>query len=110
MTEARVSQRLNKMQRLQMLEQALKDKAPQTYLKLKTSGRIESFLEKHDEEMMESFYRAYGEAYYQILLKNGDKGKTEQALELEQIEKFNDAVATWKDFRDPEDSKTTIKK
>ena len=107
MAQARFGQKLNKMQRLQVLEQALKDKAPQTYLKLKMGEKIESFLEKLDEEMMESFYRAYGEAYYQILLKNADTDKTVNALEKEQIEKFNDAVATWTDFRDSEGSEIT---
>jgi hypothetical protein len=96
-----VSLRLNKKQRLQIFEQALEDKAPLTYLDLKVGGKVACFLEKRDGEMMESFYRAYGEAYYQIL-KDTDEDKIVQALEIAQTEKFNDALTAGTNFRDSE--------
>ncbi len=94
---------LNQTQRLQMLEQALKDKAPQTYLKLEAEGKLQAFLEKREGEVMESYYRAYGEVYYQILQENSDKDKMALALAMARTQKMNDVIATWTEFKDPED-------
>ncbi|MDD4356356.1 MAG: hypothetical protein PHN98_03815 [Smithellaceae bacterium] len=41
-----------KQNRLEVIKQALKDKAPLTYSSLETSGKLQEFLEAHDDEMM----------------------------------------------------------
>jgi len=47
-----------KQNRLAMIEQALKDKAPRMYEELESSGQLQRFLEGHDEEMMASYEEA----------------------------------------------------
>lgn len=44
--------------RLKMIRQALKDKAPMTYSELEASGKLQQFLEDHDAEMMMSYANA----------------------------------------------------
>jgi hypothetical protein len=44
-----------KQKRLEMIRQALKDKAPLMYEELESSGQLQIFLEAHDAEMMASY-------------------------------------------------------
>lgn len=44
-----------KQQRLEMIRQALKEKAPVKYSEVEASGKLQEFLEEHDAEMM-AFY------------------------------------------------------
>lgn len=89
---------LSQPERLQALEQALKESAPQTYLRLKLGGEIEAFLAQRENEMMESYYKKYGEAYYRVLLKNEGKTKTLRTLKTVQSKIFDDVLATWSSF------------
>jgi|GEM_PF-3582451 len=98
MAQTEESQMLSQTQRLQALEQALKDGAPQAYLRLKMGGGIEAFLEQRENEMMKSYYQKYGEAYYQVLLKTEDRTKTLRALKTVQSKIFDDVLATWTSF------------
>ncbi|PKN17213.1 MAG: hypothetical protein CVU71_16910 [Deltaproteobacteria bacterium HGW-Deltaproteobacteria-6] len=52
-----------KPNRLAMIEQALKDKAPGMYEELQSSGQLQAFLEGHDEEMMASYEEAKKQAW-----------------------------------------------
>ena len=44
-----------KRNRLEIIRQALRDKAPATYEKLESSGGLQDFLEARDEEMIDSY-------------------------------------------------------
>ena len=47
-----------KAERIEMIRQALKEKAPVMYADLESSGQLEIFLEAHDAEMMASYNEA----------------------------------------------------
>lgn len=47
-----------KAERIEMIRQALKEKAPLMYGDLESSGQLEVFLEAHDAEMMASYNAA----------------------------------------------------
>ena len=53
--------------RLKMIRQALKEKAPLTYSELETSGKLQQFLEDHDAEMMMSYANAKNRAWEETL-------------------------------------------
>ena len=61
-------------QRLQMIEQALKDKAPQQYQQMKRSGHLSHFLKNHEEQMMESYDQAASELLTQVSGPKGPRG------------------------------------
>ena len=52
-----------KQNRLEMIRQALKDKAPMTYKELESTGQLQKFLEAHDAEMMASYNEAKNEVW-----------------------------------------------
>jgi len=52
-----------KQTRLEMIRQALKDKAPMTYKELESTGQLQKFLEAHDAEMMASYNEAKNEVW-----------------------------------------------
>ncbi len=54
-------------QRIEIIRQALKEKAPMMYKELESSGQLEIFLEGHDAEMMESFNRAKDKAWEETM-------------------------------------------
>ncbi|PKN86642.1 MAG: hypothetical protein CVU51_06860 [Deltaproteobacteria bacterium HGW-Deltaproteobacteria-1] len=56
-----------KQNRLEMIKQALKDKAPLTYSSLETSGKLQEFLEAHDDEMMARYSDAKQKAWEETL-------------------------------------------
>jgi hypothetical protein len=53
--------------RLKVICQALKDKAPLTYSELEASGKLQQFLEDHDAEMMMSHANAKNRAWEETL-------------------------------------------
>lgn len=56
-----------KQNRLEMIRQALKDKAPMMYEELESSGQLQIFLEGHDAEMMASYETAKKKAWEETL-------------------------------------------
>ena len=62
--------------RLNMIREALKNKAPWTYSELESSGKLQQFLEEHDAKMMMDYTNA--------------KSRT-----------WEDTLATFLDFADP---------
>lgn len=56
-----------KQNRLEMIRQALKDKAPMMYEELDSSGQLQRFLEGHEEEMMASYEEAKKKAWEETL-------------------------------------------
>ena len=52
-----------KQNRLEMIQQTLKDKAPMTYKELESTGQLQKFLEAHDAEMMASYNEAKNEVW-----------------------------------------------
>jgi len=56
-----------KQNRLEMIKQALKGKAPLTYSELETSGKLQEFLEAHDNEMMARYNDAKKKAWEETL-------------------------------------------
>jgi len=51
-----------KQKRIEMIRQALKEKAPKMYGELDSSGQLQIFLEGHDAEMMDSYNKAKARA------------------------------------------------
>ncbi|PKN11159.1 MAG: hypothetical protein CVU70_00250 [Deltaproteobacteria bacterium HGW-Deltaproteobacteria-5] len=62
-----LSEESQKQNRLEMIKQALKDKAPLTYSELETSGKLQEFLEAHDNEMMARYNDAKKKAWEETL-------------------------------------------
>jgi len=56
-----------KQTRLEMIRQALKDKAPLMYEELESSGQLPIFLEAHDAEMMASYQAAKNKAWEETM-------------------------------------------
>jgi hypothetical protein len=56
-----------KQERIAMIREALKEKAPVTYTELETSGQLESFLESRETEMMVYFHEAQNKAWEETL-------------------------------------------
>ncbi|MEI6315766.1 MAG: hypothetical protein WCO89_12915 [Syntrophus sp. (in: bacteria)] len=51
-----------KQKRIEMIRQALKEKAPKMYEELDSSGQLQIFMEGHDAEMMDSYNKAKARA------------------------------------------------
>ena len=56
-----------KQNRLEMIRQALKEKAPMMYEELESSGQLQIFLESHEAEMMDSYNKAKAKAWEETL-------------------------------------------
>ena len=56
-----------KQKRLEMIRQALKEKAPATYSEVEASGKLQEFLEEHDAKMMASYNDAIKEEWEKTL-------------------------------------------
>ena len=95
-------------QRLQMIEQALKDLNPQMYRELKQAGRLKAFLESQEQQMMESYDQAVTELQFQVSGPKGPKGymETVQALEMGTRRIWEETLATFLEFGSPEDQIT----
>jgi acetoin utilization deacetylase AcuC-like enzyme len=57
------SEESEKQTRLEMIRQALKDRAPLMHEDLESSGRLQQFLEAHDAEMIASYNEAKNRAW-----------------------------------------------
>lgn len=53
--------------RIEMIRQALKDKAPLMYDELESDGQLQKFLEGHDVEMMASYEEAKKQAWEETM-------------------------------------------
>ena len=62
-----LSDESQKQNRLKMIQQALKDKAPWTYSELEESGKLQQFLEDHDAKMMMDYANAKNRAWEETL-------------------------------------------
>jgi len=56
-----------KQNRIEMIRQALKEKAPVMYEDLESSGRLQTFLEGHEAEMMASYEKAKKQAWEETM-------------------------------------------
>jgi len=56
-----------KLKRIEMIRQALKEKAPMMYKELESSGQLQIFLEGHDEEMMDSYNKSENKSWEETL-------------------------------------------
>lgn len=56
-----------KQKRLEMIQRALKEKAPVTYSEVEASGKLQEFLEEHDAEMMAYYNNAIKEVWEKTL-------------------------------------------
>ena len=58
-----------KQKRIEMIRQALQEKAPTMYEELESSGQLQIFLEGHDKEMIDSFNEARNKLWEETLEK-----------------------------------------
>jgi hypothetical protein len=56
-----------KQERIDMIREALQEKAPLTYSELETSGQLQSFLEGREAEMMASFNEAQDKVWEETM-------------------------------------------
>jgi hypothetical protein len=56
-----------KQERIDMIREALKEKAPLNYSELETSGQLQSFLEGREAELMASFNEAQNKAWEETM-------------------------------------------
>jgi hypothetical protein len=66
------------------------------------TGNLKQFLESHEEAMMDSFSKAYGEASMKILQKNLDYEKTVLSPRMASNEVWHDTLDMWLAFNYPE--------
>ncbi len=93
----------NPRQRRKMIEQALKDQAPQTYRELKQAKALEEFLEERDAMMMDTFDRIESELTDNLSQEiQNDYLRHLQALTSAQNRAWEETMATWLEFSDPE--------
>lgn len=95
-------------QRLQMIEQALKDKNPQMYRELSQAGSLSQFVKDLEQQMMESYDQAVNELQNQVNGPKGPKGYTEavQKMEMGLNQIWETTLATFLEFESPEDQTT----
>jgi hypothetical protein len=62
-----LSEEGEKQNRLEMIREALQEKAPFTYEKLEKSGKLQKFLEERDADMMKSYSEAKDKAWEETL-------------------------------------------
>jgi hypothetical protein len=87
--------------RQKMIELALKEKAPKTYLQLKMQGKLKEFLQNHDEAMMEDYdpIGVASEVMDQIPEDEYQRKIQEGYAALARLDE--QTLATWLDFSDP---------
>lgn len=93
-------------QRLQMIEAALKDKAPKTYRALKSQKTLQSFLKDHDKAMLESYDQAIAEAWPKILNPSNPNKYVEPELAMAAHQAWEETMSVWLEFSD-QDERTT---
>ncbi|HPD57070.1 MAG TPA: hypothetical protein P5294_01280 [Smithellaceae bacterium] len=62
-----LSEESEKQNRLEMIREALREKAPLTYEELEKSGKLQQFLEERDADMMKSYNEAKNKAWEEAL-------------------------------------------
>ena len=62
-----MTQEGKKQERIEMIREALKNKAPFTYSDLETIGQLQSFLEEQEADMMAYFREAQQKAWEETL-------------------------------------------
>lgn len=62
-----LSEESEKQNRLKMIREALREKAPLTYEELEKSGKLQQFLEERDADMMKSYNEAKNKAWEEAL-------------------------------------------
>jgi len=94
-----------KPDRLKMIEQALKAKAPKFYRELKKASRLQTFLRKRESEMMESYQEQEREIVFGSHPTN-DTLKDLQKLESNLRQLWEETLAVWLEF--PEEETTAL--
>lgn len=93
----------NPRQRLQMIEQALKDQAPRLYRELKKAGHLPQFLQERDDLMMDTYDQIYAELKTSVLQPSQKEYLPRlQALTSAQNRAWEETMATWLEFSDEE--------
>jgi len=89
--------------RIKMLDQALQNKAPQTYRNLKATGKLQQFLKTREQGMYEEFLAVSSELTEKAAqTKHPDHLTYEAALHEANRLAWNQAVENWTEFSDPE--------
>lgn len=93
---------LKQPERLKMIEQALKDKAPKTYRQLKAAGELNQFMKERDSDLMQSYTLAESEIITRLSGPKGPKDLQERVRQLntEQNEAWHESLETWLEFSD----------
>jgi len=98
--------------RQKMIEQALKDQAPQSYRELKKAGKLQEFLKDHEEALMESYDQAASELHSRVSGPQGpakdDYLEAVRQLTMGENQLWEETLANWLEFSDlPESPATT---
>jgi len=92
---------------MKMIEQALKDKAPKTYQELKQAGKLKQFVEDQEEQMMESYSRAWTEVTTKTAMsKEQNPLKKVQMQTMGESRAWEETLATFLEFSDPKPEAT----
>ena len=92
-------------ERLQMIETALRDKAPTTYRDLKREGELRTFVADQERMLMENFkeaQRALKDKILNHLEKYEDPIRQNQAYNMEELQAWHESLETFLEFADPE--------
>ena len=93
--------------RLSMIETALKDQAPKTYRDLKLRGKLQAFLENHEQAMVESYdQRAIAEREKVLSTRNPNLNRAPE-LDAALHRVWEETLALWLEFNG-QDENTTI--
>jgi hypothetical protein len=92
--------------RQKMIESALHDLAPKTYQDLKSQGNLQSFVKNHEQAMMESYEDAKQEEFQKILHPKNPNINRAPQLDMAAHRLWEETLATWLDFSDPDESST----
>jgi len=91
-------------ERLQMIETALKDQAPKTYRDLKLRGKLQEFLENHEQAMMESYDQQAIAEREKVLSTRNTNPNPAPELDAALHRVWEETLAAWLEFTDPEGS------
>lgn len=88
--------------RLQMIEQAIKDQAPQMYRELKQSARLTAFVQERNDLMMDTFDTLVFELSKVPSGMNPTYLEQVQRLTSARNRAWEETMATWLEFSDPQ--------
>jgi hypothetical protein len=93
---------LDRKKRLKMIQKALQAQAPKTYRGLLAAGKLKSFLEDYEEQMMQSFHQDEEERDQAIDLKGENTDGLQRIREYNRAESeaWEQTLATWLEFND----------